>query len=396
MKAVIDGFYGQNNLGDDLILTGLLYILSKYGVQEVTIVLCGPDREIMDKIRKCTTMKINFLPPSGMVKRLLRIFPIIPRHEFIVIGGGGLFPKDSWKGHLARLLPLMVGKIIKKRTLLLGVTIDPIHSWCTKLVWRIALQLIDKVIVRDIGSYKNLAAIAAPKRIFIGRDLAFFSPYVNNTEKQPRLLCDDPFVILAPANLWYVGSGGARQEKYAKFIKVWIDLIRLFNQLNFKVVLIPFYQPFDFALCGEIQRGAQSDCILFSPDSYSAEEWVGLFANAHFVVGMRYHSIILSLIYGTPFCAVVYDYKTKWLLEELGLEWMIGGEWGLGNAEHLCRDIDLDVSRLTTKVRELLGSRQEIKIQLNEVKRKITLDMSVYEDELAKIMLRRSRSNGRG
>ena len=94
---------------------------------------------------------------------------------------------------------------------------------------------------------------------------------------------------------------------------------------------------------------------------------------------MRYHSIILSLRYQVPFCAVIYDYKTKWLLEELGLTHLIGGSCGIGNHEHLGIDLDLNTDALAAQIKALLEAHEEVKEDLDTAYRRIALNMRVYE-----------------
>ena len=281
----MDGFYGKNNLGDDLILIGFLDLLATYGIREATVVLRGSDPQLAVKIGKFRNIRLKYVVAHGPISGLLHILPTVLRQDLIVIGGGGLFPKDSWKGHLVRLLPLMLGKIAGCHTLLLGITVDPVRSWRTKIVWRIALRQTDMVIVRDSGSYRNLSSISSSIFGFCGRDLAFRFPYRIATKALSSTI-DGPFVILAPANLWYSQSSRSPNEKYEKFVSDWVSVVRELQQRSLKVVLLPFYHPFDTKLCVEIQNQCENACILWDPNMKSLEERVKLFEDAKLVVGM--------------------------------------------------------------------------------------------------------------
>ena len=390
MKALIDGFYGHSNLGDDLILISLLDLLTGYGTREATVVLRGADAKLIDRISRYSSIKVTPLHVRGMANGLLHILPAVLRHDLIVIGGGGLFPKDSWKGHLARLLPLMWGKITGRITLLLGVTVDPIDAWFTKVVWKAALHSTDAVVVRDAGSRKNLTKIAAPKRIHCGRDLVFRFP---NAQVFPHTnpIADEPFVILAPANIFYAKTPPQQRGKYERFVSDWVDIANWFTKREFKVVLIPFYHPFDTSLCKDIKTRSAGGCTVTSEHN-DIEKRVKLFAKAQFAVGMRYHSIVLSLKHLVPFCAVIYDYKTKWLLAELGLEHLAAGSWGLATRSHLRVNVDLDLGLLTSKMEMLLATSAGIKSQLTVANNRIMLDMRAYEKLNALIRNRYNRN----
>jgi len=110
----------------------------------------------------------------------------------------------------------------------------------------------------------------------------------------------------------------------------------------------------DLASSSSIIEGMKNKdrCFLLK-GSYDPAEIAGVISKATFTLGMRYHSIIFSLISSIPFIAISYAPKVKDLAEELGM-----GEYCLG-----LEAIDSDT--LIVKMHDVLRRKKKIQSSLS-------------------------------
>ena len=116
MKIVINGYYGVKNLGDDYILYALLKSFKKKDFRsfEITILADGSHFEefyrLFPKIKFNVIYlneKKNFMNYLKKIK--CRIFAFF-KADMYLLGGGGLFPNDSFISYLKVLADIILCK----------------------------------------------------------------------------------------------------------------------------------------------------------------------------------------------------------------------------------------------------------------------------------------------
>lgn len=157
---------------------------------------------------------------------------------------------------------------------------------------------------RDLESYRLLGSGTNTR---VAPDMVFSIP-VKSLEKK-RLVCVS---VINVRKRFGVESG----RKYEKFV---LDLINKFIKQEYKIVLISFCENQRDTICcrklyDQVSDKKQVECVVYDDN---LQEIVNLFSEAKYVIGTRYHSIVLGLRYGAKVLPIIYESKTKNLLDDI-------------------------------------------------------------------------------
>ncbi len=145
-KILLRGFFGYNNLGDDLLFK---QALEKYP-KDMKLFVCWP-KNAKDELQYF--QKYRYFTPIFSTKEMIRHY-----YDAVIWSGGGLFPVRvfSWK-ELIHLLPY---RLCSKKVILngLGIVEKPNRKW-----FDCFLRMTDYCSVRD------------------NKSLEFVSPVINAT-----------------------------------------------------------------------------------------------------------------------------------------------------------------------------------------------------------------------
>lgn len=190
-RVVLIGNYGQGNLGDEAICSGLVQIMSPHS--DVTVMSREPDRVIeLHGVASAATTSL-----TG-VKALLRA-------DVVAIGGGGIFGNGMTL--LPKLLPLLalVLRALNKRVIFVAIGAYTSAPRWVQAVLRLLASTSSLVTVRDAESQEVLG-------------------------KRVSILVDDPAIALAP-----VGPAEARKALSA----AGVDLSRPLLGISLKPAMDP-------------------------------------------------------------------------------------------------------------------------------------------------------------
>jgi polysaccharide pyruvyl transferase WcaK-like protein len=197
-RAVIFGYHGMNNFGDDFFLKYILDYLVTTDVKDVTVVA---KKESLHGLNAYAPLRvIEGLPKAlrmrGYEKWLaLLLYSLVS--DYLVFCAGSIFTI------LPEKLFLKVIKTIrlfnpKIKILAIGVSVGPFRSEEAESLVVSALELFDSIIVRDAKSQRYLAGL---ENSHLARDLAF----VNYPRKPVKLkgcigICLNPYASIMSAN----------------------------------------------------------------------------------------------------------------------------------------------------------------------------------------------------
>lgn len=312
-KIFLIGYYGYDNLGDDLLLYEIVEKLKLSGRFEISAL-------------SFDAKKISALYGIKGVSRLksFSIVNHIRSVDVVVCGGGSILQdKTSSKSLYYYMGILFLAKLFGKKIYLLGNGYGPIDKAHNKMMVSMLLKFANGVIARDEESFAKYGEHRV-KHLYNGVDCAFLGELgrrhlnedVEFTEYRKRHRIEKPYVIFTLRN--WSGFEMAVEE-----LKKSVDLLR---QKGYEVCFLSMKMPEDET----IVKKHLGDGVIFLERQMKILPL--LFKSAEFTVGMRLHGIILSAIFQTPFIAIPYDPKVESFVkhcEQLStkrVEKMSGGE----------------------------------------------------------------------
>ncbi len=325
--ALIRGYYGYRNIGDESMLYVLTKILNRIGVE---CIIASKNPSYTRRIHKCRAIfsGINL----ELVKTLLK--------SYILIEGPG--NKHGFLSIIDYGLPL-IAKILGKQVIYIGVGMNP-HRWKDvptdfmtpiiryNVIARSILKLlfdnmIDMVRVRDELSRKFLIAngIYLSKEYVI-KDLAFYLKTLSQsaTVKMLREVLTPPLILehdtVKQTNLVEISVRRFKNSELDRRFKIFLfNTLYEINSISDRNVHFIFI-PFSF---GEFDND-----IIYSIEIIRFLKHHGLKARFHIaytdnpiyiksiikmsrlVIGVRYHSHVFAESERIPYIAIIYDPKS--------------------------------------------------------------------------------------
>jgi polysaccharide pyruvyl transferase CsaB len=292
IKAVICGYYGKGNAGDEALLMSLLQMLPD---RVTPLVLSGNPTQTGERYG---VESYGNRSPSSILQALNQA-------DALIWGGGSLMQDVTSLASPIYYAGLMQwAQLLERKTIAWAQGIGPLRSPFTRLLTRRVLRGCNAISVRDSASEELLAgweipAILAP------------DPVWALEGKLVRHLLDLPQPRVA-VNL------RTHPRLTPQRLQSLIQALITFQQITgVSLVLLPFQESQDGAIARTIATqlsGSHQIISLADP-----KELKGLFREITMVIGMRYHSLIMASAEGCRCFALSYDPKVSRLIEELNL-----------------------------------------------------------------------------
>lgn len=292
-KIFLIGYYGYENLGDDLLLYEIVHRLKINEGYEISAL-------------SFDAKKISTLYGIKGVSRLksMSIVRHIMDMDIVVCGGGSILQdKTSSRSLYYYLGILFLAKLFGKKIYLLGNGYGPIDKGFNQVLVSMMLKFVDGVVARDEESYQAYRRLGV-KKLHSGADCVFLGELgrENLTKKEifeeykRRNHLEKPYVLFT-IRPW------EGMEKLALQIEQCIDILK---KKGYDICFLSMKLPEDERVYRTYFE--KYDVILLEREH---EILPLLFSEAEFTVGMRLHGMILSAMYYTPFIAIPYDPKVE-------------------------------------------------------------------------------------
>lgn len=287
MRAVICGYYGKGNGGDEALLVSLLQMLPAH-VQPIVL--------SADPVKTSQQYGVESCPNRSL-------FPILRamRSADLFIWGGGSLMQDvtSLASPLYYGSLMALAQLLGLKTIAWGQGIGPLNHLFTRWLTRRVLQGCTAISVRDRVSAQllkqwQLSPLLAPDPVWAMTSkpvagLNLPNPTVAVNLRSHGLLTPERLEILTQA------------------------LIDFQNATQVHLLLVPFQKSQDFAIAQTLaQRLPGSHQIVLITDP---RELKGLFKNIKMTIGMRLHSLIMASAERSRCFALSYDPKVTRLME---------------------------------------------------------------------------------
>jgi polysaccharide pyruvyl transferase CsaB len=283
MRAVLCGYYGKGNGGDEALLATLLQMLPRH-VEPV--VLSGNPKETRDRhsVEACDRMS------AFEVLRALRTSDVL-------IWGGGSLMQDA----TSAINPLYYGGLMGLaqqrglRTIAWAQGIGPLKRASTRWLTRNVFAGCSAISVRDSGSAALLAEWQIPFTLAPDPVWALQSEPVPGLWDLPA-----PRVAIALRRLEALTLG----------------LIDFQKATQVCVLLIPFQPVQDLAIAQSIHARLPNSHILSLSDP---RQLMGVFQGVEMAIAMRFHGLIMAAAAECRCFALSYDPKVSQLMQDLDL-----------------------------------------------------------------------------
>lgn len=307
-RAVLLGYYGFGNLGDELLLQACIEMLCRCGLSREQIAVLSNNPEMTRR---------NFGVHSFNRWKFGHVVKVLRDSDTMILAGGGIFQDSTslkscvWYWAMVRL-----ARILGVKVYAIGQSIGPLNSSISRIFAGNALRVCGKIHVRDKKS-SLLAKTLGCENVIEGSDLVMTLKPSTPPQKRGYML-----VNLRPC---------ANLEHYREILRSHVDVDTI------------------GAALGDGDEEALRPLGLRVVRPCTFDEACGLFGGAKSAVGMRLHFGVLSRIMRVPLAMMPYDVKVKEFAMQSNIP-CVNDEWAepvmpreipdsVNDVEGLCREI---------------------------------------------------------
>lgn len=288
-RFVLSGYYGFKNFGDEAILSVLVNKIKAID-GNITVISSDP---------QYTKSKYKHIH-SIYTFKFFDIICAIAKSDVLISGGGSLLQDvTSVKSLIYYLCVIFTGIILRKKVIIFAQGIGPINNFFGKYFAKTILKLCTYVSVRDAKSQELL------KKWGINSDLLcdpVFSTKIENYEK-------DNVVAV-------------QLRDFKTMNEDFIDRLAMAVCHNFsdmKVEIYSFQDSVDLQVCNRFKQSLNllnSDMQVSVKSGLSDEEIIEGISKSKYLIGMRFHALIIGLLAKTKVLGINYDVKVARLASE--------------------------------------------------------------------------------
>lgn len=302
-KILLVGFYGADNLGDELMLETLLNYLSNISGIKISVLLC---QNLEYRFRDY--QKIDYLYYPSSARSLNKL---VADFDIVIFGGGAIIDDSLYNDRNPDFNDLP--------TIFIELSIKAIE--CGKNI--ICLGLSSVEVLRKQSFIKKLDWIVNKSAYFSLRGKYSLNTLMNSNinTKKIHIIHD---IVLANKNLirkerikknvYNIGLNLICDEytkaKFNSIIDGIVECMRQRSVENYQINLIPFYlykeNDLNYLKALKLQSKYEDKLEICDP-SFSMTDIVEILKEQDIVISMRYHASLISLALGLPTLLLCYD-----------------------------------------------------------------------------------------
>lgn len=310
-EAVILGYYGYENSGDDALLDAIICDMKELDPSFSAIVLSH------------TPQKTSQLYNTQSINRfnIRQINKALKRTKLLIVGGGSLVQDvTSTKSLLYYLSIIEMAKRHGVKVMLYANGIGPITKSINAKKASKVLNKVDVITLRDEESAELLKNIGVNKPyIEVTADPAFSlkKDFNGNTEQIKKQYGFDGKKYLCVSVRGFVNDNDNEKEKNIAHL---IDYIC--NKKSLVPVFVPMQMPRDVQISRDVMAYMNTPACIIE-QKLETMQMLNILANAEAGVAVRLHMLIFGAIAGVPVLGIEYDPKIKAFQEYIGQPYTI-------------------------------------------------------------------------
>ncbi len=291
-RFVLSGYFGFKNFGDEEILSVLIHKL-KQNNHMITVISSDPKytKNQYKHIRSVYTFDIK------------NIAFLIAKSDILISGGGSLLQDaTSLKSLLYYLFIIFLAFIFNKKVIIFAQGIGPINNPIGKFLTKSLLKYAKYVSVRDENSLDLLSSWG------INADLVCDPIFCSNVQNDTK-----------------TNTLAVQLREFRTLNEDFIDRLAQKVCENFSdktVEIYPFQNSIDYNVCKKFEKAINMlnpniKTILYR--NLSNDEIISKLSKAQYLIGMRFHSIIIGLLAKCKVLTINYDIKVEKISKEFNL-----------------------------------------------------------------------------
>ncbi len=306
--AVISGYYGYGNAGDESLLYAMTENLKKEKDNIKLLVLSKTPKETEKEYGVYALSRYNIFKMGKALKN----------SKMLIFGGGSLIQDVTSSKSLWYYL-YVINKALKCKipVMIYANGIGPVNKDKNRRLVAKLLNKMDLITLRDENSYKEVIKMGInPEKIKVTADPALTINGISG-ETAKELLSDEGI----PSDKKILGI--SIRDWKACSVTFWDELSEGIEKVCKKYDLIPLWIPLkqddDILISNKIAEKMNIESYTLSK-SYSAEELVGIVGVCDMMVAMRLHAAIYAANRGVPVINLSYDPKVTGFSEYIGID----------------------------------------------------------------------------
>ena len=342
--AIISGYYGFRNIGDDALLMSILKDLKSF----------KPDIRLIVLSRIPAVTARDFHVPSINRANVLRIYQAMRKSKAFIYGGGNLLQDNTSTRSLFFYLSMVwLAKKLNLKVMFYANGIGPLKKSLNRLLTKKIINKVDIITLREELSYDELKHLEISKpRILLTADaaLTITDGYsCNENSIINKLGLNNGKLLLGISLRKYPGHERIEHEKYESVIAQAID--HAVDSYGVYPVFFPMQYPEDVPILENVAAKLQHESLIikYKLDIFETYE---LIASMKMLIGMRLHALIFSAIATVPMVGLVYDPKIQGFLDCIH-------QPSAGNV------LDLEYDKLVELVDYVWENKEDIQKQLS-------------------------------
>lgn len=327
-KYVICGHYGATNIGDESIGLALIQTLREANKDhQITVLSYDKNRSkaFYKRYFKDKEIKTAYLVPAGfrslwrgiVQNELKSTLQAIKTCDRFVLGGGGLFTDEKIAAIFLWGLQALFALWYKKPLYLVGQSVGPLRFGISRRIVKKIFNKASYIAVRDNASKKVLIECGVQEKIYVLCDLALILDY---KKIMPHNILNKKIVQKKKKKYFIVTFRGWDKKLGRMNKKIVQEVGRIIKEYKLQPVFIPFqlYKENDQVILNKkIVQKADLKKNVVQQYHDEIDTLLACFEGAEFVIGVRLHSLLFSVITDTPCVGISYSPKVSNMMHDL-------------------------------------------------------------------------------
>lgn len=341
--AIISGYYGFDNVGDDAMLRSIVDNL-KYQKPDISILVLSKKPHETSK---------NYGISSINRQDIFAVYSAMRRAKLFIYGGGNIIQDStSTRSLMFYLGAAWLAKKLNLKVMFYANGIGPINKFRNAEFSRKILNMADVITVRERLSFNELKKMGISKpKIVLTADAAL-AVQVDNDTALEKLFADEGM----SSDGKYAGFSVRKcpsfeKHQHAKYEQTLAELADyVYTEYNLKPVFIPMEYHVDIVTIRNIVSKMKTDSYIIC-DNHSVSDTFAIIRKMDIMIAMRLHALIFAAYMNVPLLGISYQPKVEGFLEYVN-------QPSAGNVKNITFDI------MRSGVDSILQNRDTIKIDL--------------------------------